>query len=65
MGGPGGQQELYAPGVTAVFSVSSAKQCNKGNACHVLCVSVRPGGRAGARESRGPGGRAEACKCSS
>lgn len=65
VGGPGGQQELYAPGVAAVFSVSSAKQCNKGNACHVLCVSVRPGGRAGAWESRGPRGRAEACKCSS
>ena len=37
------QQELYAQSVAAVFSVSSSKQSNKGNACHVLCVRVVPG----------------------
>lgn len=34
------QQELCAQSVATVFSVSSAKQCNQGNAWHVLCVSV-------------------------
>lgn len=52
VGGPCGQQELYTPSVTAVFSVSSSKQFHKGNACHVLCVSV---GRSSA--SWGPGAR--------
>lgn len=55
------QQELCAQSVAAVCSVSSAKQSNKGNARHVLCVSVvlmsqsqRPGGVGAGRQPHRP-----------
>lgn len=47
MGRTSWQQELYAQSDAAVCSVSSAKQFNEGNACHVLCVSVVPWHRSG------------------